>query len=99
METGYKESVLCDFRVQNMVANYSLGSSIDLRLLYNQYQTESNFAPELFPGLVMRFANTKVVYLVFESGKAIITGAQSVEEVSDKAMHLESVLKEVYGLD
>lgn len=91
-ETGYASSVVCDFHVQNIVANCSFPKTLNLRELSMQYQTESNYQPGLFPGLVMRFGNTRVVYLVFESGKAVITGSQCIGEVEDKARHLESLL-------
>ena len=97
LETGYAGSVVRDFRVQNIVANYNFGKKLNLSQLYEQYQTEANYAPGLFPGVVMRFGGTKVVYLVFESGKAIITGSQSTAEVFAKATHLESVLLRTYG--
>ena len=96
--TGYKNAVVCDFRIQNIVANFKFGQKIDLNQLYQTYQTESNFAPELFPGLIMRFAGTKVVYLIFESGKAVITGSQSVAQVEQKSLHLQGLLKETYGV-
>jgi TATA-box binding protein (TBP) (component of TFIID and TFIIIB) len=98
VETGYTNAVVCDFRVQNMVANFKFGQKIDLNQLYRTYQTESNYAPELFPGLIMRFTGTKVVYLVFESGKAVITGSQSVAEVHQKSVHLQGLLAGIYGV-
>ena len=97
VKTGYINAIVCEFSIQNIVANYKFGKSIELTKLYRTYQNESNYSPELFPGLVMRFVNTKVVYLVFESGNAVITGSQSIPEVDNKAKHLGAILKEVYG--
>ena len=96
--TGYKNAVVCDFRIQNIVANFKFGRKIELDQLYQTYQTEANYSPELFPGLIMRFADTKVVYLIFESGKAVITGSQSVAEVTQKSIHLQGILKDTYDV-
>jgi len=96
-ETGYTRSRVVDYHVQNVVANFAFGKPIQLERLYRRFQTESNFAPELFPGLVMRFDKTKSVYLVFDSGKAVITGAQSEEEIEERANHLQHILVDTYG--
>lgn len=99
IESGYKKSVLCDFSIQNIVASYNCNAQhLNLQELYKKFQTEANYAPGLFPGVVMRFANTKVVYLVFESGKAIITGSQSIEELKKKTIHLKQILHATYGV-
>ncbi len=37
--------------------------------------------PELFPGLIYRLQNPKVVLLIFVSGKVVCTGAKSQEDV------------------
>jgi transcription initiation factor TFIID TATA-box-binding protein len=34
------------------------------------------YEPELFPGLVFRMADPKVVLLIFVSGKVVLTGAK-----------------------
>ena len=36
----------------------------------------SHYEPELFPGLIYRMVEPKVVFLVFVSGKIVITGAK-----------------------
>jgi len=52
--------------------------------------------PELFPGLVLRFGGTQVVYLVFESGKLVVTGSKSEEEAQRSYRHVIGVLNSVY---
>ena len=96
-DTGYTQSRVVDFHVQNIVANFAFGKPIQLERLYQRFQNESNFAPELFPGLVMRFDNTKTVYLVFDSGKAVITGSSSETQVAERANHLQGILTDTYG--
>ncbi|KAK6121223.1 hypothetical protein DH2020_045036 [Rehmannia glutinosa] len=39
------------------------------------------YEPELFPGLIYRTNNSKVVILVFASGKIVIAGAKAKEDV------------------
>ena len=41
----------------------------------NQYE------PELFPGLIYRMVNPKIVLLIFVSGKIVLTGAKVREEI------------------
>ena len=67
-------------QVQNIVASANLGVEVSLEkaafLLPN-----SMYEPEQFPGLIHRMDNPKVVLLIFSSGKMVITGAKSEEEV------------------
>lgn len=55
--------------------------------------------PELFPGLVMRFEGTQVVYLVFESGKLVVTGSKSEDEAQRSYRHVVGILDSVYKQD
>jgi transcription initiation factor TFIID TATA-box-binding protein len=42
---------------------------------------EIQFMPELFPGLVYRQKNPKMAFLIFVSGKIVITGAKSFKDI------------------
>lgn len=44
---------------------------------------EVQFMPELFPGLVYRLKNPKMAFLIFVSGKIVVTGAKSFKEIND----------------
>ena len=67
-------------RVQNIVATTSLGKPVPLvKLMRSQSNTEYN--PEQFPGLVLRIAKPKSAVLVFSSGNLVCTGTKSVEQV------------------
>jgi transcription initiation factor TFIID TATA-box-binding protein len=39
------------------------------------------YEPEVFPGLVCRISDPKLVFLLFSSGKTIITGGTNMEDV------------------
>ncbi len=39
------------------------------------------FMPELFPGLVYRLKVPKMAFLIFVSGKIVVTGAKSYREI------------------
>ncbi len=41
----------------------------------------SSYEPELFPGLIFRMESPKVVLLIFVSGKIVLTGARSRDDV------------------
>jgi transcription initiation factor TFIID TATA-box-binding protein len=41
----------------------------------------SQYEPEIFPGLIYRMADPKIVLLVFVSGKIILTGAKVREDL------------------
>lgn len=66
--------------VVNMVASTQLTESIDLYDVSNKLGI--NYEAEQFPGMVYRVATPKVCILLFRSGKAVVTGAKSEEDVT-----------------
>jgi transcription initiation factor TFIID TATA-box-binding protein len=68
--------------VQNIVATASLGKPVSLtKLARSQSNTEYN--PEQFPGLVLRIEKPKSAVLVFSSGNLVCTGTKSVTQVRE----------------
>jgi len=81
-------------QIQNIVASANLGVEVDLEkaafLLPN-----TMYEPEQFPGLIHRMDDPKVVLLVFSSGKMVITGAKSEEDVQRAVENIYKKLKEL----
>jgi hypothetical protein len=50
--------------------------------------------PQLFPGLIYRLVNPRVVFLIFVSGKIVITGAKKESDLSMALTKLYPVLLE-----
>ncbi|MEM1611141.1 MAG: TATA-box-binding protein [Sulfolobales archaeon] len=72
-------------QIQNIVASANLGMEVLLEKA--AYLLENTmYEPEQFPGLIYRLTDPKVVLLIFSSGKMVITGAKSEEEV-EKAVN------------
>ncbi len=67
----------CGFKIQNLVASTELNFLLKLDELSNDYGACAGYEPDLFPGLILRIQNPKVVYLFFRSGRIVITGARS----------------------
>jgi len=53
------------------------------------------YEPEQFPGLIHRMDDPKVVLLIFSSGKMVITGAKSEEEVYRAVNNIYNTLKDL----
>lgn len=71
-------------QVQNIVANAdisTLGASMDLNRMALEHNVCCTYQKSMFPGLVYRARNCPVVLLVFLSGKVVITGAKSTQDV------------------
>ncbi len=69
-------------KVQNIVATTSLGKPVSLtKLARSQSNTEYN--PEQFPGLVLRIKKPKSAVLVFSSGNLVCTGTKSIAQVKE----------------
>ena len=70
------------FGIQNIVASANVGFTINLKDIADAYSTYCSYEPHLFPGLVFRSTSPKLVFLIFRSGKIVITGAKKNEEIA-----------------
>jgi len=71
-----------DFKIQNIVASAEIPHPLKLLELSRSYGPYVSYEPDLFPGLVFRTTEPKLVFLLFRSGKIVITGAKSRTEIS-----------------
>lgn len=60
-----------------------MGFPIRLEGFLYKHASQSTYEPELFPGLVYRLAQPKVVLLIFVSGKVVITGAKDINDLPE----------------
>lgn len=70
------------FGIQNIVASANVGFTINLQDIADEYSSYASYDPDLFPGLVFRSVQPKLVFLIFRSGKIVITGAKKNEEIA-----------------
>jgi transcription initiation factor TFIID TATA-box-binding protein len=68
--------------VQNIVASSDLGHSVNLvSIVLALGMQHVEYEPEVFPGLVYRLDDPKVVILLFGSGRLVCTGARKAKDV------------------
>lgn len=77
------------FSIQNIAASVTLNYRIDLEALSTQCSSKAVFEPELFPGL--HYTEGKLKFVVFRSGKIIITGAKSRNHIIKGFSKLEPI--------
>lgn len=83
-----------NFKIQNITATCDMGFPIRLEGFLYKHASNSTYEPELFPGLVHRMSEPKVVLLIFVSGKVVITGAKSVDDLSEALQNIYDYLAE-----
>jgi transcription initiation factor TFIID TATA-box-binding protein len=72
-----------EIEIVNVVSTFELDSNFDLNHLSISLGLENTeYEPEQFPGLVYRIENGPVV-MIFSSGKAVVTGADTTPEILD----------------
>ena len=70
-----------DFKIQNMVGSCDVRFPIRLEGLAYKHSHYSSYEPELFPGLIYRMVQPKIVLLIFVSGKVVLTGGKLRHEI------------------
>lgn len=76
--------VLESVRVQNMVGNITLpgqNTKLDLLRMQSEHNIYCTYQKKMFPGLIYRPAKSPVVLLLFASGKIVVTGGKSVNDM------------------
>jgi len=68
-------------KIENIVASAKVAESLDLQMINSQIE-DAEYNKKRFPGVVMRMKDPKIAALVFGSGKVVLTGAKSVDNLS-----------------
>ncbi|GFH48262.1 hypothetical protein CTEN210_04738 [Chaetoceros tenuissimus] len=92
-KVGFKPAMI-DFKVQNIVGTLDVGFPIRLEGLVYAHSSFASYEPELFPGLIYRLINPRVVLLIFVSGKVVITGAKTEKDMTQALADMYPVLVE-----
>lgn len=83
-----------DIEVQNMVASGSVGGPLNLNEIIFKFEN-TEYEPEQFPGLVYHLPNSHITFLIFGTGKVVITGGKSEEEMKEAVHTLRKQLEEI----
>jgi len=82
------------FEVQNIVASADLGQPVNLTSVVISLGLERvEYEPEVFPGLVYRLSEPKVVILLFGSGRLVCTGAREFKDVEAAVINVTEELR------
>jgi transcription initiation factor TFIID TATA-box-binding protein len=68
-------------KIENIVASAKVTDSLDLPSLASQLK-DAEYNKKRFPGVVLRMQDPKIAALVFGSGKVVLTGAKSIDNLS-----------------
>lgn len=81
-----------DIEIVNIVSTIDVNNELDLNVLSVKLGFENvEYEPEQFPGLVYRIDNGPVV-LLFASGKIVITGGASTQEILDASDRIREII-------
>lgn len=81
-----------DFKVEivNVVASFSLDTTLDLKEVHQRFENESLFDEAIFnySVVVLRVKKPKMSFLIYRTGRIICTGAKSVEDAKQSGEYL-----------
>jgi transcription initiation factor TFIID TATA-box-binding protein len=83
-----------NFKIQNIVANCSIGFLIKLEKLANAHSRHCSYEPEMFPGLIFRMLKPKIVLLIFMSGKIVLTGGKNKDDIFEAFKNIFPLLND-----
>jgi len=82
-EKKNESNIKLDYKIENVVATVvmEITEKIDLTKIARKFE-DAEYNPERFPGLVMRITDPKATFLIFSTGKMVITGLRRADEAS-----------------
>jgi transcription initiation factor TFIID TATA-box-binding protein len=81
-----------EIKIENIVATTTLADHLDLKAIQSLFK-DAEYDSDKFPGLIYHMKKPKTATLLFSSGKAVCTGAKSVEEARESISKIISELK------
>jgi len=79
--------------IVNIVGTADIGGMVDIEVMADILDNIM-YEPEQFPGLIYRMYDPRVVILVFRSGKMVLTGSKSEDQVNEAVEKMTSILIE-----
>ena len=83
-----------NFVIQNIVGSVDVKFAIDLEKISTQHSQFCSYEPEVFPGLVYKMIEPKIVILIFVSGKLVLTGAKRKADIDTAFQKIYPLLEE-----
>lgn len=90
---GLPHVVCAGFTLQNLVAGFDTRFPIALDSLSSQHSEFTSYEPELFPGVIYRMQDPKLVLIIFVSGKVVVTGAKSTKQLITAVEEIVPILR------
>jgi len=83
VEKSDESNFKLDYKIENVVATVvmEITEKIDLTKIARKFE-DAEYNPERFPGLVMRIKDPKATFLIFSTGKMVITGLRRADQAS-----------------
>ncbi len=79
-------------KIENIVATVILDQTLDLNLIESKVPNVT-YQPDQFPGLILRLEKPKTTALIFKSGKMVVTGAKSTQQLIDAVKKIIKLLR------
>jgi transcription initiation factor TFIID TATA-box-binding protein len=85
-----------DFKINNIVAtvNMNITEKLDLVKIARKF-SDAEYFPERFPGLIFRQENPRATFLIFSTGKMVITGLEFIQDAKKAVNSLMKKLKKL----
>jgi transcription initiation factor TFIID TATA-box-binding protein len=83
------------FTVANIVATMNCRFPIHLEsLASSRHKVFATYNPEIFAGLIYRVVKPQSTFLVFVSGKIVVTGAKTIETIKEAGNYIYPILQQ-----
>ncbi|KAG9414917.1 TATA-box-binding protein [Aphanomyces cochlioides] len=89
---GFEEATARWITIQNITATGCAPHKVRLEGLLQGHARFCSFEPELFPALYYRMLEPKMCFMVFVSGKVVVCGAKTIEDIWEGFEKLQPVL-------
>ena len=93
-KVGFDKVKFRGFQLQNMLGTVDVGFPIRLEGLSLHHVAYCSYEPEIFAGLIYKMLSPKICLLIFVSGKVVLTGGKSREQLEEAFRNIYPVLED-----
>lgn len=90
--------LMATWSVKNLVIVAYLNTKLPLNRISTEFDNVT-YDPEQFPGLKLSLGENKPTFLVFNTGKLVVTGGKSVEDAINAIHEFRKMLKEKLNIE
>uniref|UniRef100_A0A7E4VQW2 TATA-box-binding protein n=1 Tax=Panagrellus redivivus TaxID=6233 RepID=A0A7E4VQW2_PANRE len=99
MKTSLGLTMQLEYTILNIVATCDIGQNVNLESFARVNKDAVRYNPAVFRAAILRLPDPRTTFLVFHTGRIVITGVKSLDDLPHQALRVSRMLRLQIKLD